>query len=141
MDCLVSHLEHADDLLIFATQARALQMELNNLAGWARDNGMTVNPKKSAILIFTSLPLPAFTFYLGTSVLEAKSEYKYLGFTIKASPSVPILESNYPSLASKAASAGVIFFTMRAMVGTLRPKECLSLYFSLTSVVWCGLYD
>jgi len=130
-DALISHLEHADDLLLFATLARALQEKLNTLAKWARDNGMTVNPMKSAILVFNSGSLPTCTFYLGGTALLIKSKYRYLGFSIKSTPGVPILDSNYLALSSKAASAGVIFFTMRAMIGTLRPRECLSLYYSL----------
>ena len=130
-DMLISHLEHADDLLLFATEARALQVKLNCLARWARDNSMTVNPGKSAILVFSSSPLPPITFFLGSTALQTKSEYKYLGFTIKSSPSTPILDSNYLSLSSRAASAGVIFFTMCGMLETLRPKESLSLYYAL----------
>ena len=85
-ECM-NHLFYADDAVLLAPTAGALQVLINICENFAYDNDVTYNFKKSFCTAFmpnilNKLHVP--TLYLGSDVLKFISEHKYLGVIISA---------------------------------------------------------
>ena len=79
----ISHFLYADDLVIISPTAKGLQDKLNNLAQFARDKDLTVNAKKSKIMIFNKGgKLIKEHLNIGGTQLEVVPSYTYLGIDI-----------------------------------------------------------
>ena len=78
---LVNHLLWADDLVLLALDKDSLQSNINILLQFCDKWGLTINLKKTKILIFhhgrkqTSI----YNFYLGEDLIECVTSYCYLG--------------------------------------------------------------
>ena len=72
---------YADDIILFANTPEALQQSLNVLAGYCDRWKLTVNDKKTKIMIFRKGGrLPGYLhFYFNETELEIVSSFKYLG--------------------------------------------------------------
>jgi len=75
---LVTHLLYADDLVLLATNARAMQKLLDSLKGYADRKGLTVNARKTQVVVFNGRPFEGQLVY-GDQLLEVKHKFKYLG--------------------------------------------------------------
>jgi hypothetical protein len=71
-------------MAITATKIEDLQKSLKSLT-WAEENGLRINPKKSALMIFRKGGRVAEKLKLGTENLGIVNEYKYLGITMQTS--------------------------------------------------------
>ncbi|KAF5349055.1 hypothetical protein D9758_012687 [Tetrapyrgos nigripes] len=54
-DSAVSHLKHADDMVIISHSPSGLQWHLDKLQSWCYDNFLSINPSKSQIMMFSDL--------------------------------------------------------------------------------------
>ncbi len=81
----ISHLEQADDIVLFSTTAEGLQRKLGQLVHWCGINFMTMNTNKSMCMMFNG-PLPRIppTLFLNGKVLQVVSEYCYVGVTFRS---------------------------------------------------------
>ncbi|NBK25894.1 MAG: hypothetical protein EOM68_28255, partial [Spirochaetia bacterium] len=75
---LVTHLLYADDLVLLATNARAMQRLLDSLKSFADRKGLTVNARKTQLVVFNGRPFEGQLVY-GNQRLEVKNKFKYLG--------------------------------------------------------------
>ena len=79
----VSHLEQADDVVLFSTSIAGLQAKLNAFHAWCRSRGfMAVNRLKSLIMAFGPYPPLALSILtIGGHRLAWTATYTYVGIT------------------------------------------------------------
>ena len=70
---------YADDTIILADNADALQTALNDFYDYCNTWNLTINIKKTKIIIFGSRGNQPYTFNLGSNPIEIVDSYKYLG--------------------------------------------------------------
>ena len=76
---------YADDTIILADTADALQASLNSFFDYCRLWKLSVNIDKTKIIVFGSRRNQHFNFKLGSNYIEIVDSYKYLGvFFLKA---------------------------------------------------------
>ena len=76
----------ADDILLLSKSKEGLQNMLNALNIFAKENGMTLNIKKTKIMIFNKTGRHlSRNFYFGSEKLNTTRQYKYLGFLVTPS--------------------------------------------------------
>ena len=79
----ITHFLYADDLVIVAPTKKGLQEKLDSLSQFARDKDLTINTKKSQIMIFNkSGKLLPDRFTIDGKSLEIVPSYTYLGIDI-----------------------------------------------------------
>ena len=79
----VTHFLYADDLVIISPTVKGLQEKLNNLGQFARDKDLTINTKKSQVMIFNKGgKLIKEKFSIDGKELEVVPSYTYLGVDI-----------------------------------------------------------
>ncbi len=80
----VSLLMYADDMVLLSTSATGLQNSLNILSSYLDKWNLTVNTKKSKVMVFNSRSLKD-TFKYKSDVLENVNDYTYLGLILHKS--------------------------------------------------------
>jgi hypothetical protein len=77
----------ADDMVLLASSARALQLKINLLKGYFEGLGLKINVVKTKIVIYRrGGKLPAnIAFQFGNKELEIVKEYRYLGIVFSSS--------------------------------------------------------
>ena len=84
----ITHFLYADDLVIISPTKKGLQEKLNNLSQFAKDKDLTINTKKSQVMIFNKGgKLLRDQFTIDGKNLEIVRSYTYLGIDIPASGS------------------------------------------------------
>ena len=80
----VAILLYADDLVLIAPSENDLQILLDELNIWCRNNGIQINQKKSNIINFrpTNARQTNFSFKGGEKALELVTQYVYLGLLL-----------------------------------------------------------
>ncbi len=80
----MSHIEQADDIILFSNSSEGLQSKLDILFDWCQKNSMTISHDKTKIWIAGWLPstLPSFT--VGGLPLSCVSKHKYVGITLSS---------------------------------------------------------
>ena len=78
----IKYLMYADDLCLISHDANDLQMALNNLENYCDTNNLTVNIKKSNLVIFHKGRLPKCEIFYKQQKLERVNEFAYLGITL-----------------------------------------------------------
>lgn len=83
----ISCLMFADDILLLSESAEGLQNALNKVAEYCRKWQLSVNTKKTKIIVFQkkNIPYTKSDFFLNGCKLEKVLKYKYLGNLIEAS--------------------------------------------------------
>jgi hypothetical protein len=109
----ISHLEHADDIIIISTSATGLQTHLCALHRWC---SLTVNAIKSWCMIFGELPevMPVFT--LAGEPVPCAVSHPYVGIVFR-SGHCNIFTEIYTTKATKARSCGHAIFGMETVLG------------------------
>jgi hypothetical protein len=79
----ISHLEHADDIVLTSISPDGLQAHLNQLVGWCKSRRLLVNALKTKILTFGPRPRPEPAFYLNGVHVALEKQYKYIGITFR----------------------------------------------------------
>ena len=72
----------ADDAVIFAHSRQALQSLLNDLHTYCSTWGLTVNTRKTKIMIFEKGRHTSYDFTYNDTVIETVTCFKYLGVTL-----------------------------------------------------------
>ena len=89
-ETILTHLLWADDLVLLALSKESLQVMISELESFCREWGLTVNTKKTAIMIFNKSGRQlkeSYGFqYMGATIPSAKT-YCYLGITFSLSGS------------------------------------------------------
>ena len=91
----ISSLLYTDDLIILYTSKSGLQSCLNNLASYCDDNCLTVNLKKTKIVVFCkSGKVSTDKFYFNDVQIENSNSYKYLGIVFSSSGTYKYCQEN-----------------------------------------------
>lgn len=75
----VSHLEHADDVLLQSYSARGLQSKLDAVYYWCSINFLLINAIKSECAIFERLPNVLPIFHFANKTIVIKEQFTYVG--------------------------------------------------------------
>ena len=114
----VSHIMYADDLTLLSNSEENLPWMLDKLDTYANEKELTVNVKKSQVMVFNKPrgrgELPSFR--LGGTCLEVVSDFKYLGMFFE--------ESGGLTRASEAASS--TFMAGIGRVNQMAVEHCVS---------------
>ena len=126
----ITHLFWADDLILLAMTERALQKLIDILQTFCEDWGLTVNTKKTKIMIFNKsgrLLAPNEPFLLNNTEIESVNYYCYLGIVFTPSGK---LKRAQDELRKKALRA---FFKLKSVVSreNLSSKALLKLFDAL----------
>jgi hypothetical protein len=78
----VASLSFADDLVILSNTSEGLQNSLNKLEKYCYDWQLTVNTKKTKVMIFQNTQSPSPNFYYKNVLLTETKEYNFLGNVI-----------------------------------------------------------
>ncbi len=105
---VIPGLLYADDLILFALSENALRLRLTRLKRYAISQSLTVNVKKSEIVVF-GLSRPTFVFRFNGDDLPLRRSCKYLGIWFASSGSWAILQKE---LTAKFQAAVVSFFSL-----------------------------
>ena len=99
----ISHLLYADDLILMATSEKGLNNCLARLFEFCNKWELTVNVKKSNVVIFnhTGATLKG-SFTYGNTLLQITNQYCYLGIEIRASGSFTTAKDTLAEKARKA---------------------------------------
>ena len=77
---------YTDDLMLSSTFKAELQRYIDKLASYSEDNCLTVNLKKTKIVVFCkSGKLSKELFYFNGTEIQNSSSYKYLGILFSSS--------------------------------------------------------
>ena len=99
----ITHFLYADDLVIVSPTKKGLQEKLDNLSLFAKDKDLTINTKKSQVMIFNkSGRLLKDHFTIDGKELQIVRSYTYLGIDIPASGSFNLGMTQMNSKAKKA---------------------------------------
>jgi ribonuclease HI/exonuclease III len=80
----ISHLEQADDMVLFSTTARGLQSKLDALVRWCRRNGIRMSIPKTKCTAYAVHPRVMPIFRAGQHVLPTTDAYVYVGVTFRS---------------------------------------------------------
>ena len=83
----MSHLEQADDIVLFSLTPDGLQRKLDQLARWCSLNFVRINVKKTWCMAFGALPTQWPKLTLGDTVLCFVHEVTYVGITFTSTSS------------------------------------------------------
>ena len=95
---------YADDLVLMAETESELQLMLDTLSIWCRNNKIRVNQEQSKIIHFRtpSVPKSSSDFKCGDTSLDITSQYNYLGLTLTEFLNYDIMAANVAKSASRA---------------------------------------
>ncbi|EJD36320.1 hypothetical protein AURDEDRAFT_24529, partial [Auricularia subglabra TFB-10046 SS5] len=124
---LISHLEHADDLLLISLSPQGLQKKMNAFYHWCRENFMVINALKSSVCIHGPRPHVTPQFRFAEEIVEIHAQYSYLGITIR-SDTRNMFAEHYKIKARKSSAAAHAVLHIDAMVENLPPRAGRILY-------------
>jgi hypothetical protein len=78
----ISHLEQADDVVLFSTTAAGLQRKIDAFFGWCRVNFMVISISKTEWMLFGEMPVVLPVIRVGDTAISLVKEYKYVGVTL-----------------------------------------------------------
>ena len=117
----------ADDLLLLSQTEIGLNNMLKELKKYSEENGLTVNIKKTKVMIFNKTGRHIRrNFYLGDLKVETTREYKYLGFNITPHGGI---------------AAGLIDLKDRALKAYFKMKNKMGLSFRKYPIVTIKLFQ
>jgi len=130
--CVISHLEHADDIVIISHSPSGFQNHLTSLSAWCRNNFLILNPSKSNVMIFGPIPPSPHSFYINNVPLPFTDSVKYIGVTFK-STTPDYFSLHYSNILSSACVSAQAIFNIGLYVGRNRllPPLCQTLYMAM----------
>jgi hypothetical protein len=135
-DIMIKFLLWADDLVLFASDADALQQQLDHLEGYCNKWKIKINPSKTRIMIFDNVrgrkSVPhAPTFNLdGTEIDVTQDDVVYLGVSIN-SKHEDHFKTHLDYVTKKAQKSLFRIYSLCKNVGTLPPQLALHLFDTL----------
>ncbi|EJD39235.1 hypothetical protein AURDEDRAFT_38460, partial [Auricularia subglabra TFB-10046 SS5] len=124
---VISHLEHADDLLLVSLSPEGLQSKMNAFLHWCRVNFMIINAMKSSVCIHGPRGHTVPSFRFGADSVDVTSSYVYLGIRFQ-SDARNMFAEHYETRASKSSAAAHAVLHIDAMVDELPPSVANTLY-------------
>jgi hypothetical protein len=112
----LSHLEHADDIMLLTTSPEALQVHLNNLHAWCTSHRLVMNKIKTEVMIFNGYPQPMPQFFLDGRTLKITEEYCYIGVWLHAGKA-EIFQEHYEEKLKAANASARALAGMDALCG------------------------
>ncbi|KAJ7830870.1 hypothetical protein B0H14DRAFT_3464430 [Mycena olivaceomarginata] len=104
----ISHLEQADDVVLFPATAADLQRKIDVFFAWCKVNFMLVSVSKTQWMIFGPIPRHIPTMCVGDTIITLVKQYKFK--------------------ASKARAVANMTFAVKDCVGCLPPPQGIQLY-------------
>lgn len=130
----INHLLWADDLILLSLQLSSLQKLLDILGDYCTTWGLSVNIKKTQVMVFNSqgrLLKLNHKFSLGSKIIEQTRSYTYLGLTITLSGSFTQAMDD-----RRKKALGALFSLKRCIdMRFLSPRALFKLYDSLVKPV------
>lgn len=127
MAIAISHLEHADDVVLISSSAQGLQFHLNTFAMWCSINALAINADKSWAMAFGRLPRTLPQLRLADGVVAYTQKHSYVGI-ILTSTNRNIFSEHYAHLATEARRNANAVLSVESVVGTLPPAMARTLY-------------
>ena len=119
----INCLMYADDIVILSSTPEGLQQKLNHLEQYCRDWCLTVNTRKTKVLVFNKAGrLHNIPIKFDNTNIECVSNYKYLGINFTASGSFSMAKNVLCNKAKKA------YFKLRKDLLSLNPDIVTSLH-------------
>ena len=130
----IPHLLWADDLVLLALDAESLQIMLNHLFHYCLEWGLTVNIKKTAVLVFNKagrLLKDSTGFFYGDTRILSEREYCYLGLTFSLSGALSTAQHKLKQKAIRS------YFSLKKMIDfkSLKKELVFKLFDSLIQPV------
>ena len=116
----ISHLLWADDLVLLGLNAESLQKMLDHLFAFGLEWGLSVNIKKTAVLVFNKsgrLLKESTGFFYGDTRITSEREYCYLGITFTLSGSMATSQKKLKQKAMRS------YFSLKKMIDFKRLKK------------------
>ena len=101
----VNNLTWADDLVLLSQSAHGLQMAMDKTAAYYKSQGLSINHKKTKIIIFNKRGLKLQNeniFIMDNTQIEITDQYQYLGIKLKPSGSMDLATSELNAKANRA---------------------------------------
>ena len=128
----INHFLYADDLVLLAETKEGLQEHLNGLERFSKDKDLTVNTKKSVVMVFNNAGRKCNqNFTYNNRALSSVQSFTYLGVEISASGS---FSAGIKSLIAKAKKAMIPLFRTIIQFG-LPFRNALKLFGSIGSII------
>ena len=116
----ITHLLWADDLVLLALNPLSLQKMLNTLNLYCLEWGLSVNIKKTAVMVFNRsgrLLNESKDFFYGETPITSAREYTYLGVVFTLNGSFKIAQANLRQRALRA------YFSLKSMINLSHIKK------------------
>jgi hypothetical protein len=126
----MSHMEQADDVVLFSTTQAGLQRKLNQFFAWCRANAMTISTQKTQWMVFGPAPRSPW-MKINDELIALTTSYKYVGITFSSTHN-DMFTLHYDAKAKKASSCSTIVFTLHSFVGDVTPPLGYRLYMART---------
>lgn len=123
----ISHLEHADDMVLLSTTHQGLQRKFDHLGKWASSNLMESNPKKCNVMVFGSSHDKEPPLHLYGDEIPFTDSYKYVGVLI-SSKGRSIFKLHYENKAQAGRIAAAAALSLRSIVGPIDPINGRKIY-------------
>ncbi|KAF5318373.1 hypothetical protein D9758_018673 [Tetrapyrgos nigripes] len=127
MATVISHLEHADDVVLISSSCHGLQFHLDTFAKWCSENALVVNGLKSWAMVFGPLisQLPILT--LAGEIVQYTKQHTYVGITF-CSTERNIFAAHFSRIATEARKNANAVLSIESVVGSLLPESARILY-------------
>jgi hypothetical protein len=123
----ISHLEQADDVVLFSTMAAGLQRKINVFFAWCKVNFMLVSVSKTQWMIFGPIPRHIPTMRIGDTIITLVKQYKFMGILF-TSTERDICSVHYAKKVLKACAVANMTFAVKDCIGCLPPPQGIQLY-------------
>ncbi|RDB24922.1 RNA-directed DNA polymerase from mobile element jockey [Hypsizygus marmoreus] len=123
----ISHIEQADDVVLFSTTAAGLQFKIDKFVEWCAMNQMVISVPKSNWAVSRPLHEPLPTIHISGSPLQQINAYKYVGITFDFAQR-HLFRAHCSKKASAARSVAGAIFALDSFVGVLPPVDARRLY-------------
>jgi hypothetical protein len=123
----VSHLEQADNVVLFSTTLAGLQRKIDIFFTWCKVNFMVISLSKTLWMIFGEIPRVIPVMRVGDAVILLVKQYKFVGILF-TSISRDIFSAHYAKKASKARAVANMTFAVKDSIGCLPPPQGIQLY-------------
>ena len=123
----ISHVEQADDVVLFSTTAAGLQQKLHAFFVWCGRNFMVISVRKTKWMLFGPFPhvLPSIT--VNGAAIQLVEDYKYVGIRFVSTHRC-IFAKHYKVKAFKARDIANATFAVEGLIGSLPPADACILY-------------
>jgi len=123
----MSHLEQADNVVLFSTSLNGLQSKVDGFFRWCKVNFMVLSVAKTKWMILGPIPRNLGLLTVDERPLELVDNYKYVGLHI-SSTNRNMFHLHYIDKAGKARSVAQTTFTLDESIGHLPPAEARLMY-------------